>query len=97
MSDREPAADMWREAIAAHQRDAGISIAERAAAERCAHTDHDLFTNRRRRCDKDADHVGIHRLVFAECVHEPIEGKCRHCHDDPPPGHTCPSCGREAS
>ena len=29
MSDREPAADMWREAIAAHNRDSGVSIAGR--------------------------------------------------------------------
>jgi hypothetical protein len=30
VSDREPADAMWREALAAHQRDSGVSIAERA-------------------------------------------------------------------
>lgn len=25
------------------------------------------------------------------CSH--IRWRCQHCHDDPPIGHTCPSCG----
>jgi hypothetical protein len=29
------------------------------------------------------------------CVHTTWE--CDHCHDDPPPGHTCPRCGRGAT
>jgi hypothetical protein len=28
------------------------------------------------------------------CVHG--SWTCDHCHDDPPPGHTCPTCGRHS-
>lgn len=41
-----------------------------AAAERCKHTDHDLFTNKRLRCRKDAGHDGIHALVFDEATQD---------------------------
>lgn len=35
-------------------------------AKRCKASDHDLFTNKRLRCDKPTGHDGIHKLVFEE-------------------------------
>jgi len=92
---RDPAEAMWRETINAFNREGGVSIARRGLGG-CDYTCVDALTDRALYCDKDAGHDGIHRLVL-QCAHWPLEGKCRHCHDDPPPGHTCPSCGRAAS
>lgn len=41
----------------------------------------------------DACEGGHYRPNGDRCVHGSWE--CDHCHDDPPPGHTCPACGRK--
>lgn len=65
-TDREPADRMWRESLAAFNGDGGVSIAERMSAGWCHYTDHDLFTNRRLRCERQAGHEGAHRLVWGD-------------------------------